>query len=243
MPAVVIRKATILKKIVTILNNKFTSLSIQIVEDLLRILMVTTCKFMLFDISIELEEGLPQGESLAFSVNAKHFLESFDAIRTNDAVRFDIDAEQLNIEILSKGVIDRTSLRISPTQSLSLADEFEYENAIDAEDLNFQKACKSFNKVNSNELIVRGNSRRISMRASLDGIYTKEIEIGDVDAKEDEFETVYQTEHFMSISKISTLNDHLLFYAQEGQPLCIEARFGDKGVFRVFIQSEVEEAE
>jgi len=98
MLSVTIKKASVLKKIATILNNLFHTISIHIKEGLLLILMVTTCKYMLFDIAIELDSSTVSVET-TFSVNAKHFLESFNTLRANDAVCLHIRQDQLTVQI------------------------------------------------------------------------------------------------------------------------------------------------
>src|ERR1700676_2136157 len=98
-----IQNAGHVKKIATILSNLFPTVSVQLstnapnedgaddaksaaVAGQMRILMVSPCKFMLFDIIIELDSLVMNGmaDPLSFSVNAKHFLESFDTIRASD---------------------------------------------------------------------------------------------------------------------------------------------------------------
>lgn len=228
-----IKKATLLKKIATVLNNLFHSISIDIKGDTLFILMVSTCQYMLFDISLDLEDV--QGEQpLTFSVNARHFLESFSTLKTNDSIKLAIKEDHMIVEILSENCTERSFLHISQSQTLSIENDPEYDQPIQIKDINFQKLCKALNSA-SQELIVRGNSKRITMRANLEKMFGREVEFGDREAVEDEFEDVYCTENFLSISKISSLSNSLSFYVNAGNPFCIEAKFND-GIFKVYIK-------
>ncbi len=239
----IIKKASLLKKIATILNNLFHSISMSIrIDDenaFLHILMVTTCKTMLLDVLINFDEWnhSEMDENLAFSVNAKHFLESFNTIRANDSVKLETNPEQLTIEIQSDECTERTFLWITPTQTFQVTNAPEYGNAIKVKDLNFQKLCKALNNA-STELTIRGNENRISLRADLENMYGREVEFGDREALGDDFQDIYSTEHFLHISKISTLSDNLYFFVRKDQPLCVEARFGAKGLFKVLIKSK-----
>ena len=230
-----IKKASLLKKIATVLNNLFHSISISVKDDALCILMVTTCKYMLFDISLELED-LNIDQPITFSVNAKYFLESFSTIKANDSVKLRLVGNEFIVEIISDGCTERTYLYVSETQTLSIGSEPDYENSIEIKDLNFQKLCKAMNNA-SRELIIKGNSRRVTLRANLEKLYGREIEFGDSSFQQDDFEDVYFTEHLLSVSKISTLSNSLLFYVQQGNPLCIEARF-NSGLFKVFVRNK-----
>jgi hypothetical protein len=231
-----IKHASVFKKIVTILNNLFHTITVQIENNLIRIIMLTACKYMLFDVTLELEEVSGTCLSSSFSIHAKHFLESFNTLRAQNNVYIKIDEGKMTIEIHSNECIERTFLYISKTQCLEFGDEPQYEEAVVIKNPNFQKLCKSFSNT-SQELIIRGNSKRITLRANLENIYEREIEFGDKGAVHDDFEDVYYTEHFLNISKIGTLSNDLFFHVKKANPLCIEAKYGNIGSFKVFIKS------
>jgi hypothetical protein len=194
---------------------------------------------MLFDISIDLDSFVsddPLVETVAFSVNAKHFLESFISLSADDSVHLIVTDDRLNIEIHTDECIEYSSLWISPTQTLSNSGRPEYPDVIRVKNLNLQKRCKALQKASS-EIIVRGNPRRITMSSNLAQLLDRGVKFGDEKATVDEFKDVYCAELLSNISKISTLSDELCFYAQAGEPLCIGARFGVKGKFEVVIKS------
>lgn len=232
-----IERATVLKKIVTVLNNLFHKISISISESSMNILMVTTCNGMLFDICLALDEVESDNsieEGFTFSVNAKHFLESFNTLKTNDSVVISIREDQMIIETISKEKVERAFLFVNKAQNLSTESAEEYEHEIDASNLNFPKLCKALNNT-SRELIIRGNSRKVSLKANLEGMYAREVEIGG-GCSDIEFEDVYLTEHFLDISKIANLGNRFLFKAKKDHPICVEARVDDICSFKVFIK-------
>lgn len=236
----VIKKATILKKIITVLTNLFHKVSISINDSKLNILMITTCNSMLFDVSLVLDE-VQCDESLdgtcTFSVNSKHFLESFNTLRSNDSVKITISSDQMIIETISKNKIERAFLFATRAQNLSVGAEPGYDHEIEASHLNFPKLCKALSNA-SNELVIGGNSKRITIKASLEGMYTREVEIGDGEEGEVEFEDTYLTEHFLDIAKIANIGDRFVLKAKKDSPICVEARKGDICNFKVFIKSK-----
>lgn len=233
-----IERATILKKIVTVLNNLFHKISISISESSMNILMVTACNGMLFDICLVLDEVESDNsieEGFTFSVNAKHFLESFNTLKTNDSVVISIKEDQMIIETISKEKVERAFLFVNKAQNLSTESAEEYDHEIEASHLNFPKLCKALNNT-SRELIIRGNSRKISLKANLEGMYAREVEIGNEACSDIEFEDIYLTEHFLDISKIANLGNKFFFKAKKDRPLCVEARVEDVCSFKVFIK-------
>lgn len=240
-----IKKGTYLKKIITILNNLFHKVSISISDGRLIILMITACDSMLFDVNITLDEVECDDDSekmCTFSVNTKHFLESLNTLKANDSVTISIGENQMTVETTSQERTERSFLFVSKTQNLKVCAEPEYEDEIKASQLNLPKLCKALNNA-SRELVVKGNSKRFTMRANLEGMYGREVEFGDPLINDVDIEDIYLTEHFLDISKISNLGNNLYFKIKKDHPLCIEARVSDMCSFKVFIKPKSFEPE
>lgn len=239
MFSAVITKALQLKRVITILNNLFLSICINIDSGYMKILMVTPCKSMLFNVKIELEDYENFDAPITFTVNARHFLQSLSTLKVDDSVRISINEsfDRLYIDILSTTHPERAFLFISQSQPILFAEEPEYENAIEDKNSKFQKLCKELGNISS-ELIVRGNPYHFTLAAKLEAVYGREAIFGDESIGRDlpEYEGLYSAEHFLNISKIATISKVLYFYVSEGNPFGVEARFGTNSFLKILIK-------
>ena len=237
-----IKKAIVFKKIVNILNNLFHSIYIHIENNCIKILMVTTCGKMLFDISLDFDEFVGD-QPITFSVDSKHLLQSLKSLKVTDSVVLKINSDAPNkliIENVSYNFTDEFFCFITETQSLTNDDEFQYENVIEAKNSKFQKLCKQFRDI-SPELIVNSNSKYITFSSKLEKMVGRSYTIGDkTGSGEEEFVGVYSAENFVNISTISGLSNTLYFYVSKHNPLGIEARFGKSDYFKVWLKNSNE---
>jgi hypothetical protein len=241
MFSAIVPKALQLKRVITILNNLFISICVNVDNDYLHILMVTPCKSMLFNVKIELEQVEGADTPFTFNVNARHFLQSLSTLKIEDSVRLSVSesVDRLYIDVLSKTHPEKAFLFISQSQPLTFGEESEYDNVIEDRNSKFQKLCKELGNISS-EFVVKGTSYYFTLAAKLEAVYGKEAFFGDIDTIDvaAEHETTYSAENFLNIAKIATISKVLYFYVSEDKPFGIEAKFGDRSFIRILIKKQ-----
>ena len=222
--------------------------------DVLRNVMIDV--FLNYDNFSQYKLGV---DNLRVGVNLKHFYKILKSSKKKDSIQLFINKSNphvLNIRTFPKENtrITTTTLKIQPLQHIDVEAPTGYDNHTVVNSTDFQKMCKELVSLGSNDISVVSNRNYIDFSANVDGVFAREIEIGETDdtyiSDSDEDETwrqnitqPFQQNYFHESRKLPTL-ETLCESIRLELPLMIRTSVGTIGKISVYVKSnEGREAE
>tara|TARA_Y100000114_G_C11680198_1_gene288212 strand:- start:355 stop:885 length:531 start_codon:yes stop_codon:yes gene_type:complete len=104
----------------------------------------------------------------------------------------------------------------------------------------FQKTMKEMNNI-GNLLEISKTMHTISFKCITNGIFSKEIEFGDISDNDGNNDVLYRdtfnTETFYKLMKLSGVCKNIHIFAKKGEPLMLTNKLGDIGDLSILIKS------
>ena len=228
-----------------LLHNIFYDVYLEITADGISARMIDINSNILVDIEFPIKffTQYKASRPCYIKFNAANFYEAFSSIKRGDNLVLSIKEDALLKMFITatprdRDYISKSYITIHEVAPVAIALPAGYSNQpIHVPSVQFQKVCKLMNKMGK-EHVIKYSPQSLIFTGETENIFGKEFIFGNYNAEDELVEELYDVEHFLKISKISSFNKMLYFYPLVNNPLLINVPIAGVGKIDIYIKSE-----